>query len=113
MVRPSPKQLADAEARSRLRQYHKLLLSPPGPAGKPVAVVIAAAKNEVGHGNWEAWLKAEFGWTQKTAVSYMNVYKTFGKTEPGSDLLSVSISIDAKALYALAAPTGTAAGATT
>jgi hypothetical protein len=60
---------------------------------------------EVGHGNWEAWLKAEFGWKDRTAQAYMSVYETFGRTEPGSDLLSVSVSIDAKAPYAFAAPT--------
>lgn len=66
---------------------------------------LVAAKDEVGHGNWGAWLKAEFGWTDKTAQNYMRVFETFGKNERGSDLLSVSVSIDAKALYALAAPT--------
>jgi hypothetical protein len=42
VVPASPKQLADADARTRRRQYQKLLLSPPGTPSRPVAVVITA-----------------------------------------------------------------------
>lgn len=65
---------------------------------------LIAAKAKVGHGNWESWLKAEFGWKATTAQMYVRVYETFSKTTPGVDLETISLSIESKALYALAAP---------
>ncbi|HEY2617819.1 MAG TPA: DUF3102 domain-containing protein [Acetobacteraceae bacterium] len=61
---------------------------------------LIAAKAEVPHGEWLAWLEAEFGWTVRTADKYMHVAGAF-KLEPGSNF--DGITIDATALYALAA----------
>lgn len=40
---------------------------------------LIAAKEEVGHGNWSAWLEKEFSWTQQTANRFMRVAERFGK----------------------------------
>ena len=61
------------------------------------------AKADVGHGNWLRWLHDEFGWDQKTAWNYMRVTETFGGklgTVPNLN----DLTIEATALYALAAP---------
>lgn len=42
---------------------------------------LIAAKEEVGHGNWSAWLDKEFSWTQRTANNFMRVAERFGKME--------------------------------
>ena len=45
-------------------------------------------KNALPHGRFGPWLKAEFGWTERTAQNFMNVAGQFGsKTEMISDLL--------------------------
>jgi hypothetical protein len=64
---------------------------------------LTAAKALVGHGNWEAWLRAEFGWEERTAQRHISVYETFGKSDRLTDTASVMIT--SEALYALAAPT--------
>src|SRR4051794_7669778 len=64
---------------------------------------LIVAKAECPHGKWSAWLKEEFGWSGETAQRYMRVASTFGgKSVPGTDLEIETI--DAHALYALAAP---------
>jgi Protein of unknown function (DUF3102) len=35
---------------------------------------LTQAKERVGHGNWLPWLEREFGWMDKTAEKWMNVY---------------------------------------
>jgi hypothetical protein len=57
------------------------------------------AKAEVEHGQWLPWLSDEFGWSKSTAENYMNVATKF----PTIGNLT-GITIDATALYALAAP---------
>lgn len=42
---------------------------------------LIAAKEQVGHGNWSAWLENEFNWTQRTANNFMRVAERFGKME--------------------------------
>lgn len=42
---------------------------------------LIAAKEQVGHGNWSAWLDKEFSWTQRTANNFMRVAERFGKME--------------------------------
>lgn len=42
---------------------------------------LIAAKAEIGHGNWAAWLEKEFEWTQRTANNFMRVAERFGKLE--------------------------------
>jgi hypothetical protein len=59
------------------------------------------AKDEVAHGEWLPWLHAEFGWGETTARKYMQVAAAF-KSSLGVDF--DAITIDATALYALAAP---------
>jgi len=51
------------------------------------------------HGQFEVWLKTEFGWSHRTAYNFINVYETFGKAAKFAE-----IDIAASALYLLAAP---------
>lgn len=55
-------------------------------------------KERLVHGQWLNWLEAEFDWTDRTALNFMNVAQQF-KSENISDL-----NIAASALYMLAAP---------
>lgn len=55
-------------------------------------------KEHLGHGHFEAWLKAEFNWGQWTARKFMQVARQF-KSVNFTDL-----SIDVSALYILSAP---------
>lgn len=55
-------------------------------------------KEQLGHGRFEAWLRAEFNWGQWTARKFMQVTRKF-KSVNFTDL-----SIEASALYILAAP---------
>jgi hypothetical protein len=59
------------------------------------------AKEEVGHGKWLPWLDAEFGWSDETARKYMRVAEAF---QIPTKLGFAGLTIDATALYALAAP---------
>lgn len=55
-------------------------------------------KDRIGHGQFGAWLKAEFDMTERAAENYMNAARWLeGKSESVSDL-------PATAVYALAAP---------
>ncbi len=61
---------------------------------------LLAVKESLGHGRFGPWLRAEFGWTERTAQNFMTVAEQFGpKTEMISDL-----SIVPTAAYLLAAP---------
>ena len=51
------------------------------------------------HGQFVAWLKAEFDWTPRTAYNFINVYETFHDFENFS-----KIDVAASALYLLASP---------
>lgn len=62
---------------------------------------LIAAKAEVAHGNWLDWLDAEFGWSERTARNFMRIAEAF-KSARLADF--DSLTIDATALYALAAP---------
>jgi hypothetical protein len=59
------------------------------------------AKKIAGHGNWLPWLEREFGWTDKTAENFINVYKLGAQTkfEKFSNL-----NLPVSGLYLLAAP---------
>jgi hypothetical protein len=63
--------------------------------GQRLADVRAALK----HGQFEAWLKAEFGWSRRTAYNFINVYETF---QERANLAQIDIATSA--LYLLAAP---------
>jgi hypothetical protein len=56
-------------------------------------------KARVGHGNWYAWIDREFGWSEKTAENFMNIYKMGSNPKTFSDL-----PIPLSALYLLARP---------
>jgi hypothetical protein len=56
-------------------------------------------KKICGHGNWLPWLQREFGWTDRHALTYMQVYALSLKSENFSDL-----RIPISGLYLLAAP---------
>lgn len=56
------------------------------------------AKEHLGHGRFEAWLRAEFNWGQWTARKFMQVTRQFKSVN------FTGLSIDASALYLLAAP---------
>jgi hypothetical protein len=56
------------------------------------------AKEQLGHGHFEDWLKAEFKWGQWTARKFMQVTRQF------KNVTFADLSIDASALYVLASP---------
>lgn len=56
-------------------------------------------RSRLKHGQFDTWLKAEFGWSRRTAYNFINVYETFGKR---ANLAQVDIATSA--LYLLAAP---------
>jgi hypothetical protein len=61
---------------------------------------LLAVKEAVGHGHFGAWLRAEFGWTERMAQNFMSVAERFGaNTKLISDL-----TIQPTAAYLLAAP---------
>jgi hypothetical protein len=61
---------------------------------------LLAVKEALPHGQFGPWLRAEFGWTERTARNFMAVAEQFGpKTEMISDL-----RIAPTAAYLLAAP---------
>jgi hypothetical protein len=61
---------------------------------------LVAVRYALPHGQFGPWLRAEFGWTERTARNFMAVAERFGpKTEIISDLLIVPT-----AAYLLAAP---------
>jgi hypothetical protein len=61
---------------------------------------LLTVKQELPHGQFGTWLRAEFGWTERTARNFMSVAEGFGaKTEMISDL-----QIAPTAAYLLAAP---------
>ncbi len=61
---------------------------------------LLAAKESVGHGHFEPWLRAEFSWTKRTAQNFMSVAERFG----GNTQLISHLPIDPTAAYLLAAP---------
>lgn len=61
---------------------------------------LLAVKEALPHGQFGPWLKAEFGWGERTAQNFMSVAERFGvKTEIIADL-----TIQPTAAYLLAAP---------
>ncbi|BAZ70886.1 DUF3102 domain-containing protein [Mastigocladus laminosus UU774] len=59
---------------------------------------LTEVKQQLGHGNFRAWLKAEFDWSIRTAARFMQVAIQF----KGVNLADLNISISA--LYLLAEP---------
>ena len=60
---------------------------------------LADVRDELKHGQFESWLKAEFNWSRRTAYNFINVYETFGER---ANLAQLDIA--SSALYLLAAP---------
>ena len=60
---------------------------------------LAEVRLQLKHGQFDAWLKAEFGWSRRTAYNFINVYETFGNR---ANLAQIDIATSA--LYLLAAP---------
>ena len=60
---------------------------------------LANVRDQLQHGQFDAWLKAEFGWSRRTAYNFINVYESFGEQATLSEL-----EIATSALYLLAAP---------
>jgi hypothetical protein len=56
-------------------------------------------RNTLKHGQFDSWLKAEFGWSRRTAYNFINVYESFSNR---ANLAEVNIATSA--LYLLAAP---------
>src|SRR5262249_26841287 len=62
--------------------------------------LLQAVKEALPHGQFTPWLKAEFGWSERSAQNFMSVAEWFGpKTEIIADL-----TIQPTAAYLLAAP---------
>jgi hypothetical protein len=51
-----------------------------------IGLELAAAKKEVGHGNWADWLKKEFAWSQRTASYFMAIAERFSNSHTYSNL---------------------------
>lgn len=56
-------------------------------------------RNQLKHGQFDLWLKAEFNWSRRTAYNFINVYESFRERANFAH-----INIAASALYLLAAP---------
>lgn len=60
---------------------------------------LATVRSHLKYGQFEAWLKTEFGWSRRTAYNFINVYETFHDQANLSEL-----NIATSALYLLASP---------
>ncbi|MEH1848175.1 MAG: DUF3102 domain-containing protein [Nostoc sp.] len=60
---------------------------------------LVEVRSQLKHGQFDTWLKAEFGWSRRTAYNFINVYETFGNR---ANLAQIDIATSA--LYLLAAP---------
>ena len=64
-----------------------------------IGLELIAAKKEVPHGQWGAWLANEFEWTDRTARNFIAVAERFGNRKTFSDLkpstLQVMLSLPA------------------
>jgi hypothetical protein len=61
---------------------------------------LLTVKEAVGHGHFGSWLRAEFGWTERTAQNFMSVAERFG----ANPKLISDLTIQPTAAYLLAAP---------
>lgn len=60
---------------------------------------LVEVRSHLKHGQFEAWLRDEFGWSRRTAYNFMSVYETFQESANFAQ-----IDIATSALYLLAAP---------
>ena len=61
---------------------------------------LSDVRSRLKYGQFLAWLKAEFGWSQRTAYNFINVYETFGDRFAKLATVDIATSV----LYQLAAP---------
>ena len=61
---------------------------------------LIAAKKQVGHGDWGAWLDKEFKWTDRTARNFMAIAERFGNRK------SISVFSPTTLIKMLALPEG-------
>jgi hypothetical protein len=64
-----------------------------------IGQMLADVRSRLRHGEFDTWLKAEFGWSRRTAYNFISVYETFDER---ANLAQVDIATSA--LYLLAAP---------
>lgn len=62
--------------------------------------LLTECKDEIEHGGWLPWLKAEFGWSEWTARCYVSIYKS---SQFGSVTTS-DLNLPIKSLYLLSSP---------
>lgn len=60
---------------------------------------LAEVRARLKHGQFDTWLKAEFGWSRRTAYNFINVYETFSERAKFAHF-----NIATSALYLLASP---------
>jgi hypothetical protein len=60
---------------------------------------LVEVREQLNHGQFEAWIKAEFGWSRRTAYNFISVYEAFNQSSNFEQ-----INIATSALYLLAAP---------
>jgi hypothetical protein len=92
-IEPEKRELAESCARD-IRMLSKKNVQNVIEIGR----MLCLAKESLGHGNFERWLRSEFCWGMWTARKFMQVARQFG-----SENLE-NLSIDTSALYYLSAP---------
>ena len=60
---------------------------------------IFEVRSQLAYGNFDRWLKAEFGWSRRTAYNFIQVYEAFPERATVAQ-----VSIAASALYQLSSP---------
>ena len=60
---------------------------------------LVEVRSHLKHGQFELWLKAEFGWSRRTAYNFISIYETFDKSATVAQ-----INATTSALYSMAAP---------
>lgn len=64
-----------------------------------IGLKLCEVRARLEHGQFEAWIEAEFGWSRRTAYNFIKVYETFPENAKFAQ-----IDIDPSALYLLASP---------
>lgn len=95
------KQLADAKRLQQSAEQIRMLGRRVKDDIVEIGRLLSECKGRLPHGEWGQWLKSEFGWSERTALRFMQCHK-LAKSDKLSDLKN--LSIDASALYLLAAP---------
>ena len=91
----------DSETRNVVQQYTEQIKERLRRTARDILEIgekLAEVKEQLGHGKYGDWLKAEFDWDERTARRFLSVATVF-KTDNLSDL-----TIAPSALYLLAAP---------